>query len=397
MSWFGYKAPTTSESSEPQISPRTAKRKKLQEERLQRALQRDRLRKQLKSAQEAREAADLAEAELFALDPNIFEDTLDEEVSSDILEDSDTSANMPNEAIVAFEDEDGQNDDRALQEACSSLSRLQWDKDDLLFHFGQIEIKMAAVGVKKNFTKFQVLSTIIPKEVIDEVKPLLRMNETEFPNKDAYKQLKTEILRIFGPEPEDAVERALGRVLVGKPSQLARAVMNDITAKKQLQCENCAAVIQTLWKRQLPENVRAGIAHCSFNQESFKETLDLADKIFATNRPASVAAVSMNETQPAIPYPVPEVAAIRGGRGRGRRGGRGRGRGSSSGTQQSNNPSGAGQESGASRHKGPKHPDLPAGTWTGCQMHHKWGKGAFFCSEPSTCPWKNVFSPKPSK
>ena len=65
------------------------------------------------------------------------------------------------------------------------MSRLQWDKDDLLFHFGQIEIKMAAVGVKKNFTKFQVLATIIPKDVMDEVKPLLRMTETEFPNKDA--------------------------------------------------------------------------------------------------------------------------------------------------------------------------------------------------------------------
>ena len=190
MSWFGYKAPSTSESSEPQDSPRTAKRKKLQAERLQRALQRDKLRKQLKAAQEAREAADLAEAELFALDPDIFEGTLDEEVSSDILEDSDTSANMPNEAIVAFEDEDGQNDDRALQEACSSLSRLQWDKDDLLFHFGQIEIKMAAVGVKKNFTKFQVLSEIAPQRIQNEVKSLLSMAENEFPENDSYNNSK---------------------------------------------------------------------------------------------------------------------------------------------------------------------------------------------------------------
>ena len=53
---------------------------------------------------------------------------------------------------------------------------------------------MAAVGVKKNWTKFQILSTIIPKKVIDEVKPLLQMNEAEFPDRDAYKQLKQEIL-----------------------------------------------------------------------------------------------------------------------------------------------------------------------------------------------------------
>ena len=91
MSWLGaLKNSSKSEPTEPKVSPRTAKRNKLQEDRLQRALQREKLRKQLKSAQEAKEAADLAEAELFALDPNIFEGSIDEEVSEDILEKSDT-------------------------------------------------------------------------------------------------------------------------------------------------------------------------------------------------------------------------------------------------------------------------------------------------------------------
>ena len=88
MSWFGYKAPSSSNQTEQNVSPRTAKRNKLQAERLQRAQQREKLRKQLKSAQEAKEAADLAEAELFALDPTIFEADLDEQASEDILDET---------------------------------------------------------------------------------------------------------------------------------------------------------------------------------------------------------------------------------------------------------------------------------------------------------------------
>ena len=55
MSWIGA---LKGKKSEPEVSPRTAKRNKLQAERLQRAQQRDRLKKQLKAVQEAKEAAE---------------------------------------------------------------------------------------------------------------------------------------------------------------------------------------------------------------------------------------------------------------------------------------------------------------------------------------------------
>ena len=86
MSWFGaLKGPST---SKPTVSPRTAKRNKLQADRLLRAEKRNKLKQQIKSAQEAREEANLAEAELLALDPDIFEGTIDQEVAEDILDDS---------------------------------------------------------------------------------------------------------------------------------------------------------------------------------------------------------------------------------------------------------------------------------------------------------------------
>ena len=323
------------------------------------------------------------------------------------------AVNMP---IVNFEDEDGVDDARALQEACSQLVKHEWDEDDLDFFFNQAEIVMQSVGVKKNYTKFQVLSRILPKKVINEVKPLLRKKETDYPDKNAYRKLKDEVLRIFGPKPELGVEKALGRVLTGKPSTLARQLVNDLN--KDLECSNCCAIISTLWKRQLPGQVRAGIARYKLSKENFEEVCQAADDIFESNTAApAVAAVarvgapSLDETQPGLQYPVPEVAAVRGrggggsnrGGGRGGRGwrggGRGDGRGNGQGGQNQNrnqNQNNQNQSSGnnGSRHKGPRHPDIPPGEWSGCGVHYRNGKNAYFCAEPATCPWKNIFKPR---
>ena len=238
--------------------------------------------------------------------------------------------------MVDFEDENGVDDARALQEACRNLDRFEWDQNDLAFTFNQIETQMMAVGVKKQFTKLRVLTTILPKKIVEEVKPILRKKESEFANNDAYKELKTEIFRIFGPRPMAAIDRALGRVMTDRPSTLARALVNDICKKQLVNCECCPAVVEALWKRHLSSQIRAGIAGKPLTKDTFNELTQLADDIWSDNRPASstasgsVAAVTLDETQPAIPYAVPEVAAIRGGGppkrgGRGGRGGRGRG------------------------------------------------------------------------
>ena len=76
----------------------------------------------------------------------------------------------------------------------------------------------------------------------------------------------------------------------------------------------------------------------------------------------------MDETLPAIPYAQPEVAAAsfrggqRGGRGRGNQRGRGQrgGRGNRGG-------GGGGTQPQTRQYKGTKHPDLPAGNWTGAR------------------------------
>ena len=55
--------------------------------------------------------------------------------------------------MVQFEDENGTDSDKAMENACRNLANFVWDASDIDFYFSQIEARMAAVGVKKQFTK----------------------------------------------------------------------------------------------------------------------------------------------------------------------------------------------------------------------------------------------------
>ena len=212
------------------------------------------------------------------------------------------------------------------------------------------------------------------------------------------------MIKQFGPKRADGFDRAIARVMTGSPSQLGRLIVNDICPEvNPLSGCHCADTVLGIWRRSLPSVVRNKISDMDFTADTYRNVFDMADAVWTSNNANTtvVAALtsdtttpsSLNETQPGLQYPVPEVNAVsrgRGGRGRGRgRGGRGRG----GGQQQQQ------QNAGASvpRHKGTKHPDLPAGDWQGCAMHFKHGRQSFFCSEPATCPWKNVYATRPQK
>ena len=339
-----------------------------------------------------------------------------------------------------FEDENENDTAGAFEQACRNLKGYEWAPDDLKFYFNQIEIKMRAVGLKKQFSKLQVLSTILPKQVTDEVKPILSKQETEFTENNSYKLLKEEILRIFGPEDNHAFETAMSRVLTSTPSQLARALVNDMCSHGLRGC-CCHKWIYGQWMRNLPSGVRAGIAGSPFNADTFIAVTTLADKIFAQNRvggqSARLAAVTVTPpTNPTPPYiqeetPTqqdPDLAAItaqvaaiyyqrggrvqRAGRGRGGRANRGTGRGQSNGgfnfnagnfSQNQGNSGGRGgrgqprppYSAANPRHRGTRHPDMPP--FESCKKHFIWGKSAHMCLEPLTCPWASFLAPRPSQ
>ena len=330
-------------------------------------------------------------------------------------------------------DADGAN---AMENACRNIKGVAFNENDLNFFFNQVEIKLQMSGVKKNFTKLQAISTILPPNVTEEIKDILRKREDEFPDRDAYLQLKSEITQIFGQPPEADFERAMSRVLSGKPSQLGRAIVNDICPDKLVGC-HCAKTIYAIWKRQLGTNIKEGISHMEFNSDTYKSVFKRADEIFQSNRPVqpatalTVAAMAKSPTPHVTPHnPSPLDAAFhsawnpeaegaeaavaaatvaamayvrgrgrgtwrgRGGRGQSRgSGGRGNGRGAlnnSNNSQPQNNTTP--QRDKHPRHKTLRHPDLPP--FQSCWRHWTHGKSAYHCQEPSTCPWKDVWIPK---
>ena len=413
MSWWGGKNQQPKKSED---DLREEKRKKLEAERQARAKHRSKLRDQIRSAQESREEANQALQDLCNLDPDIFEGEPETSVSEDILDTSEESENSV-AVMTNFEDENGTDDDKALTNAIRELKGYEFEQNDLDFYFNQIETVMATNGVKKNYTKFQTLASIIPKQVRDEVKPLLRLKETELAGA-GYKKLKDKILKIFRPAEEADFERAMSRVLTGLPSQLARAILNDI-CKNELDGCCCYKTVAGIWKRSLPLAVKQQLAPYRMSKDTFEEMCQIADDVYGSTRPSGVvAAVGVPQVAavqaPAYTLPdqlaeqselnqgfseqflsSPQVAAMRqfGGRGRGqfsqRARGRGRGRGNRGGTQ----TQGLGQKDARVRWPNvARAADLPP--FQSCRKHWQFGKNAHWCEEPASCPWRSFFVPK---
>ena len=371
MSWLGALKGTSNKPPEPpKVSPRTAKRNKLQADRLQRAEQREKLRKQFKAVQEAKEAADLAELELFALDPEIFEGAVDEEVSEDILEEEiEPAANMTN-----F---DEKNEDNA-EDAMKNLGQIKvnWDKDDPAYFFTKLETELQIFGINKQFTKRQALIRCLPDEVGKEYKHLTTLQEAQAGTL-AYKTLKTAILKGYGPRPGDAFKRAMSRVMTGKPSTLLKLLISDIC--KQNLANNCCcnSTVWGIFQLQCPMYLKNGLANEVFNAANMQDIMDKADNFWTANQVTNqVSAVSAPDTQVKTSA---EVSAV--GRGRGNARSRGRGRGGR----------GRGNQSGPDP-RGKRHESNPP--WNSCSAHWVYADSAFKCQSPTTCPLKDKVRPR---
>ena len=348
------------------------------------------------------------------------EDNAEDTIAGNIIGQADRELQEPPEQdiMALFEDVNEADDDKALSSALSLIKGFEWQPTKISFYFNQLETKMTTAGVKKNWTKFQVLTTILPTSVQDELISTLQKSETDFPNNDAYKVLKHKILKIFGQSEETRFERALQRTLTGKPSQLARVLVNDICDHELDGC-CCRRAVATLWKQKIPLAVRQSVAHFDFNKDNFDTILSVADSVFQSSQPSgvTVAAVSVQppswktagseqelQNQAFIADPNDPIqvatqnilaAVQRGGftrRNGGRsRGGRGRGQGRGRGGRGSGNSGGSGTSGGRWSNL-QRHPDNPPSSV--CKKHYLFGKSAHWCEEPASCPWKDYFVPK---
>ena len=379
MSWFGYKAPST--NAEPKVSPRTAKRNKLQAERLQRAHQREKLKNQLKAAQEAKDAADLAEAELLALDPDIFEGAIDEEISEDILD-------ISKEPKMA--NFDSLNEDNGA-DAIKNLGqiRVNWDGENPSYFFQKLETELQIYSINKQFTKRQALIRCLPDDVAKEFMHLVTLQETQAGDL-SYKDLKDALIKAYGPRPGDAFQRAMSRVMVSKPSVYLKLLISDLCKQNLANC-CCKTTVWGIFQLQVPMYLKTGLANEDFNATTMMSIMDKADNLWAANQSSKqintiVQAATTTSSDPSS-MTTTEVAAIRGrgnsrgfrGRGRGGRGRGGRGGNQSQG-QTTPDP------------RGKRHESNPP--WNSCSAHWVYAGDAFKCQSPTTCPMKDKTKPK---
>ena len=323
------------------------------------------------------------------------------------------AAELARQRALPVEDSDFDND----PEAWKKELKLKFEPHDVLYWFNSVEAQMVKFGINSQWDKKDAILPLLPENVIEECKPMLRLSKAEA-GPTIYKDLKAEIILLFGPRDEDAFKKAVALKMTSTPSAFGKRLINVICpGSKPMDGCHCARMIYGFWEAQLGAPIKSRLAGKKFNKDTYVELFKLADEAWRANggeraTPAVVAAVEVPFTHQSTlpPTDTPQVSATtrggRGGRGgrnnRGGRGNRGQGRGqttwnntnqnqqsstTNTSTNNSNPPTKAHQ-------KGPKHPDLPSSAKWACAQHWKKGRGAPYCSDPLVCEWVNVVAPR---
>ena len=230
----------------------------------------------------------------------------------------------------------------------------------------------------------------------------LRLSEAEA-GPHIYKDLKNEILSLYGPKEQDAYKKAKALRLNGKPSALGKKLIHLLCpGAKPFETCHCAKIVYGMWDDQLTPAIRVKLAGQTFNKDTYTSMFKQADETWEANGGA-VPTTPVVAAVAAPSNPDPQVAAIstRGGGARGRgRGGRGRGGGrganttSSSTTTYNNNSSSSNTSTNKPHQKGPQHADLPSEASWACAQHWRKGRAAPYCSDPHVCKWVNKTTPR---
>ena len=228
----------------------------------------------------------------------------------------------------------------------------------------------------------------LPPEIQSEVKSLLKLSKTAA-GTDIYKRLKTELIELFGPKPEDAYVRAKNRVLTGKPSQLGKAIMDDLT-DGDISCNNCAKTVWGMFRESLPIVVRNHVAEMSFTKDTYKEVFRKADQVWDSNRgseplPAQAVAAASTATHP-------EVAAVqRNQKNKNQRPNQNQNQNQNQGKNPRQNNQTQGNQNNKNPGQSETKPKKPVNEDNLCKIHAKWKENATFCVAPWACCMKNIY------
>ena len=242
--------------------------------------------------------------------------------------------------------------------------RLEFNQEDPELWFATLECNMQTRGIKSQLSKKAVLVANLPAKV----QTVCRSYLTNPSGNTPYKDLKTKILKHYGPKDIEILATVESLRLEGQPSDLARKLL------KTLQCctDKPDCKLQTLakayWLRQLPGTVAALFADAELkvgDTDALDKLLQRADDSYAqftqTTESRDVA------RQQTVAEVTKEIDAL------------------------STRPK---QQKPAKKDQDGKSKKLANGM---CYIHAKYGTQAQKCALPEKCLHRNQIAPKSEK
>ena len=181
---------------------------------------------------------------------------------------------------------------------------------------------MKTAGINRQWDKKNSIVPLLPDEIVEELKPLLRLTQADAGNA-IYKAVKDEILSLFGAKEEDTFKKAISLKMTGRPSAFGKKLIHIICpGVKPFDGCHCAHMVYGFWEAQLSPPIKTALADLKFSADTYQAMFKLADKAWVANggesrTPAVVAAVNAGaDTSSANSTEDPSVAAFA-ARGRG--------------------------------------------------------------------------------
>ena len=381
MSWFDRYKPSTS-SGPSDEDQREAKRKRLEAEKVlreNRAKQRAAQQKQLQAAIKARQEADEALQDLLNIDPDILTGA-----SADIIPEDEVERLL--DIMADFDRENGEDGDKAMEKLSTVVC--PFSQEDLDFWFSELEGQLEMILIKSQWSKRMALQRLLPIEIKEEVKTLLRLSKTQA-GTDIYFKIKQELLDLFGKKQEDDYNRAKNRKLgSGKPSQLGKKLIDDLChQEKKLDGCCCGKIVWAMFRDQLPIVIRNHISEMAFSKDTYKAIFAKADQVWSSNQapePTAVARPTVAAVK-AEAAPTAETAAVATKKNKKPNRGQNTSRTPSATTTTTTTTT------PATKPKGTRHPTAKGKDENLCKIHFSWGVNATYCAAPWKCPMKDTW------
>ena len=170
--------------------------------------------------------------------------------------------------MTTFQDENGV-DDTDYYKKLSSLKNRNFNKHEVEFYFTSLEASLKHIGVKNQWSKREVLHSLLPDDVQTQVIHILKKGQ-DTAGTHPYRTLKKELLKIFAPKPEAAFQKAMSRRLTDTPSALAKQIVNDLcTCDEPISSSCCQRTVWGIWSAQLPESVLHSLAGKPFTAATY--------------------------------------------------------------------------------------------------------------------------------